>query len=125
MNYDVVLNCDKAINDLKELIDNKCKFVIKFNKRENEEFRIRYSIRKSYIENVIKSLKKEDFVEYRINNNPNYPDTELLIFKKKVSLVEAIKGIEKEILLYIKLNLVDKNNCIVVISFHEAKYDFK
>lgn len=82
-----------------------------------------YNIDTKYIKHVLSTLEVSDFVSIVQNKNPSYPFDDLYVFHKKVSLVNQA-GDTDDIELYIKLSIVENVNRIIVISFHNAQYDF-
>ena len=123
MNYKIVLNKDSAVSDLKEMLNNKCRIKICSDRDDNDAFRIKYAFKDKDVIQVIESLEASDFVEYRLNKNPRFPNEYLPVFKKNLTCTN-IYGKEDNIELYIKLSFMKDNNLLVVVSFHEAKYSF-
>ena len=67
----------------------------------------------------MQSLTEADCVEIRKNDNPRYPNADVFIFIKWVSLDSY--GEPVEVNLYIKDYIIEEDNfeMIIVISFHE------
>lgn len=82
-----------------------------------------YNIDTLYIKQVLSTLVLADFVDIVQNKNPSYPSADLYIFHKNVNLPNQA-GEYDDIELYIKLSIVDKDNRIIVISFHSAQFNF-
>lgn len=79
----------------------------------------KYNLRDSDKLKIMQSLTEVDCVEIRKNDNPRYPDADVFIFIKLVSLDSY--GEPVEVNLYIKDYIIEEDNfeMVIVISFHE------
>lgn len=90
---------------------------------KNKDFDSQYNILDKEKVTILKSLTVDDCIDIRPNDNPRYPNADLFIFQKSVSLLSY--GEEENIRLYIKSYIIDQNDMemVIVISFHEeGKY---
>ena len=111
------------LSKIKELIiKNNNNLIISTNRDINLSFMKKYGLTKKNIIDIINSLNEVNFEEKVINEHQDYPNENLYIFSKNIELVDD-KGNIKDVMLYIKFNLLNKK--VILISFHEAKYKFK
>ena len=89
------------------------------DKRKNKLLDRKYNLRDSDKLKIMQSLTEVDCVEIRKNDNPRYPDADVFIFIKLVSLDSY--GEPVEVNLYIKDYIIEEDNfeMVIVISFHE------
>lgn len=110
------------LQKLKEIL-NKPNHILNVcsNRDKNFVFYYLYNVDEAYIEQVLKKLEVSNFVEILINNNPNFPPSELYVFNKSIQLINQA-GQQEEINLYIKLSVDESTNRIITVSFHNASY---
>ena len=86
---------------------------------KNKLFDRKYNLRNSDKLRIMQSLTEADCIEIRKNDNPRYPEADVFVFIKLVSL--DFYGEPVETNLYIKDYITDDNGLemVIVISFHE------
>ena len=94
----------------------QCTFVLT---DKNKELDKNYNLKHQEKIDIIKSLMPDDCVDIRENDNPRYPEAELFVFLKSVTL--EVYGELESVMLYIKEYIIDDHNMemLIVISFHE------
>ena len=91
---------------------------------KNKEFDKQFPLRHDDKKKILKSLKVDDCVAIEPNDNPRYPDSTVFKFIKEAPITSF--GETKDVVLYIKTYIIDKNTYEMfwVISFHEeGQYD--
>ena len=92
---------------------------------KNRELDIEFNLRDQEKVEILKSLTAEDCIEIRQNDNVRYPDADIFIFMKQVSLESY--GEEITVILYIKdyiITVPPNMEMVIVISFHrEGMHD--
>ena len=94
-------------------------------RKKNLDFLQTYSIDPSYRYSIINELTKDDLCQViaeRIKDPKTYG--KLFVFKIVKRLNEKATGKDKDVIIYIKLQLfkiADTQNATLVISFHEAE----
>lgn len=92
------------------------------NREANTDLFYTYKIEESDAREILLSISVEDFSEIVQNRKQGYTHEKLYIFGKTVELNERFGYSTVQVKLYIKINKID-NQYVVVISFHEQKYD--
>ncbi len=95
---------------------NQCTFA---RSAKNKDFDNKYNLSHQEKIKIIKSLKPDDCIDIRKNDNRQYPEADLFVFLKPVSL--DVYGESEDVMLYIKEYIIDDRNMemLIVISFHE------
>ena len=94
------------------------------NRVVNNNLFIDYVIDETKVKNILLKLKAKDFSEILQNEHKGYEHELLYVFGKDVELLERLGGSSRLVSLYIKFNKLD--SCyVIVISFHEQKYQMK
>ena len=92
---------------------------------KNRELDIEFNLRDQEKVEILKSLTAEDCIEIRQNDNVRYPDADIFIFMKQVSLESCGEGIT--VTLYSKdyvITVPPNMEMVIVISFHrEGMHD--
>lgn len=111
------------LSSVKSLIkENKNNLIVSLNREKNTNFINKYGLKKNRIIEIIDSLDKDDFEDKVMNRHTDYSDEVLYIFSKTFNLTDS-NGKLNTVEIYIKFNLTDKK--VILISFHEAEYEFK
>ena len=86
---------------------------------KNKGFDNKYNLLSNQKLEILKSLNENDFVGIKKNDNKKYPDADMFIFIKDVTL--DCYGIEEFVKLYIKAYIIDQGHMdmVIVLSFHE------
>lgn len=90
------------------------------NRQENIDFINDYNLNSKKQKKILLDIEIEDFCYSLQNTNIGYEQEVLYVFCPQVKLFN-FDGIEELIDIYIKFNLIDKNNgkLTIVISFHK------
>lgn len=111
------------LNDIKTLInENERSLIISTNRTKNIYFMQKYNLKKKDIIQIINSLDTDDFKDKVVNEHIQFLNEVLYIFSKTVDLIDE-EGKINTVNIYIKFNLINKK--VILISFHEAEYEFK
>ena len=106
------------LENIKSILDSNGRLVIQFDKYKNNTFKYLYKITKKDVEEVLRTLTVNDFEKKELSKNNNYINRELYFFSS-IRTYTAANGREDTMKLYIKIDLYDDKNMIVVVSFHE------
>ena len=114
------------INDIlvkiKEHIRNgRYKISLNRNRQNNLQLIQMYNLNTNRIKNILLSIEATDFCYSTQNRHINYSNEVLYIFAPTVELID-IFGEENTVTLYIKFNIIDSDQFVIVISFHELQY---
>ena len=87
---------------------------------KNKEFERYYNLREEEKRGILESLTIDDCVKIDNNSNPNYDESEIYVFLKKITIL--VYGESEEVELYIKMYLKEYEyyNMIIIISFHKS-----
>jgi len=88
---------------------------------KNDEFLEKYKIKDNKVKEMLLALSGTDCISIEPNDNPNYPEATVYKFVKKYEL--DFFGVDSLIDVYIKLYILEKQTCdlVMVISIHEDK----
>jgi hypothetical protein len=90
------------------------------NRLKNIGFIKNYGLKSSMIKSILLNLSPLDFCYSTPNQNTRYPYGELYVFCPTLKFISEY--CESEVLVYIKLSLVESPEMVViVISFHDTK----
>jgi hypothetical protein len=106
---------------------NKYRLAINENREKNQAFLDLYGINGYMIKKILTELDVKDFSETVQNHKPGYEDEELYIFGPKVMLRVIGEESEREVVVYIKVNIIELkiDDFLVVVSFHEAEKEME
>ncbi|MGL5085173.1 MAG: hypothetical protein ACRC68_05565 [Clostridium sp.] len=100
---------------------NKGKFTIakQGNRVKNNRFMLRNNINDAKAKEIINSLEVYDFCYAMRNDNldPKFIDEVLYLFCKQIE--HNVRGTLKELSIYIKINIIEPDKFMFVVSFHE------
>lgn len=88
------------------------------NRKENREFIDEYNIRNDKQKQILLNLKVTDFCYSVRNHKEGYEHEILYVFAPQVELYDS-ENIKSAIDIYIKINILNTNNGIIIISFHK------
>ena len=112
------------LNLLKKILKMpNCHINICDHRDKNYIFYYLYNIDTKCIKQVLTTIEISDFVSIVQNKNPDYPPGDLYVFHKNVQLVNQAGDVD-DIELYIKLCIIENDNRVIVISFHNAQFNF-
>ena len=97
----------------------KDRYTISMNREKNKKFIEDYSVSSKKIKNIIYNLEVKDFCYAVDNEKEEYSHEVLYIFCPQREL--NYFGEYKEVDIYIKFNLINSNNYLYIISFHELE----
>lgn len=114
--HDEIVN---YLKDLKNCLNSQSyKLVVDFKRDKNLWFTYLYSVTKTIVRDVLLSLSENEFYSKVLSTNPNFQGHYLYIWNPKRILVSS-RGIETEVELYVKTDLILDKNMVVVVSFHK------
>ena len=114
---------DAIINQIKEDVIADIggdRFIIS-QREKNNTTTIRYGITHEKAKGVMLQITKEHYIKSEYNIHPKYKHEVLHIFGIVVCLSE-IGEEEKEVTLYIKVNILNAPRKTIAVSFHEAEW---
>lgn len=91
------------------------------NRKNNLQLIQMYNLNANRIKNILLSIKATDFCSSTRNRHINYSNEELYIFAPTIELID-IFGDENTVTLYVKFNIIESDQFVIVISFHELNY---
>lgn len=106
------------VNMKKILNDTHSHLVIQNKKDKNYYFAFLYKVTKEDIRNILLSLTESDFMEKVRDRDEGFEDRFLYVWNPVRSFTAA-NGETRDIELYIKTDVYDEKNLVVVISFHK------
>lgn len=121
------------LKDVKKSMENN-NYSLAINREKNKSFINSFSLNDNKIKDIILSLEVSDFSHKLLNDstNPRYMNEILYVFGKQRSLLNPFSDKEDpyEIIeIYIKLNKVESEDNMFIISFHPSEraltYPFK
>lgn len=92
---------------------------INSNRKDNKNFVEKYNLNTKDIEKIFFSLDYKDFCYAVDNEKEEYSHETLYIFSIEREL--NYFGDYEDVNIYIKINLLDNNNYMIIVSFHERK----
>jgi len=97
------------------------------NRKKNLNFIAEYGIRSSRIVDILLELRLEDFAYQTRNTKIGYEEEILYIFAPNVKLYPAGDDAARDVVVYIKINIIEKSvdDYVIVISFHEAEHEIE
>lgn len=117
-----ISDVEKYLDTAKSVIkENRYRIERNRNRTENIKLFQTYLVDEALVKEVLLSLTPYDFCEATPNRHKGFEREILYIFGKCVTLVERFSECEKQVPLYIKLNLLE-DELLIVISFHEQQY---
>ena len=104
--------------------NGRYRIAINENRKKNAVFLEMYRELMPETENILMSLTTKDYVQTVQNRKIGFEDERLHIFGPKVPLTKFSEDLEEDIVIYIKVNIIEKaiNDFVIVVSFHEAEH---
>lgn len=112
---------EQYLYDLKQRVI-KNKYRIAFNRSKNMQIFTEYLISEKQIRKILLSLEVQHFSKRVQNEHPKYAQEILYIFGKSILLLPRFGGCKKNIPLYLKFNLLQDSQYLIVISLHYQEY---
>ena len=88
------------------------------NRKENQDFINEYNIRADKQKNILLNLRVDDFCYSLINYKNGFGHEVLYVFSPCVRLFD-INDDEVFVDIYIKFNILNNNQRVIVVSFHK------
>lgn len=116
---------EQNLNAIKQCVKNdRFKLSLGQKREANQNFVLNYNLTRERQRQLLLKLTSYDFCHCLINERYGHEHEDLLVFMPKMVLRDCF-GIEKQVTLYIKLNLVtaSRTPITIIISMHEARYE--
>ncbi len=115
---------ESVLNEIKSYIkEDKYQVSMNNKRKENREFNVKYNLTAKIRKEILLGIKVEDFCYTLNNEHKNYEHEILYVFAPKINFPEtAVQS--GNVTIYVKINLI-KDECAVIISFHELNYPIK
>ena len=113
-----IKDIDKYLSKVKTSISQE-KYRLSMNREKNKKFSEDYNLTTKKIKNIIFNLEAKNFCYAVDNEKEEYSHETLYVFCRKKGL--NYFGEYKEVNIYIKFNLIERNDYLYIISFHELE----
>ncbi|MBQ3224103.1 MAG: hypothetical protein IJB42_00180 [Oscillospiraceae bacterium] len=116
--------------DIEEIVDiihecvnnNMYSISLNLNRKENIDFVAEYNITKEKQKKILLDMSAEDFCYSVQNEHPAFSYEILYVFAPQV-LLRDVTDEEAIVDVYVKINILENNERIIVVSFHKRNYD--
>ena len=112
------------INKLQTELNNKNTSIIISNRDKNKCFINKYNITTKFIIHIVSELSYQDFCKKLVNRNEKYKNENLFLFAPVVTLKDR-ENIIKRKYVYLKINFLEEDKTVIIVSIHECKYKLK
>ena len=113
----------EIIDIIRECVNNGMYSIsLNANRKENREFIAEYNITPEKRKKILLGIEVEDFCYSMQNEHPAFSHEILYVFSPQVLLRDVLDE-EVVVDIYVKINILENNERIIVVSFHKRNYD--
>ena len=115
----------EIIDIIRECVSNGMYSIsLNANRNENRNLIAEYNITPERRKKILMGMEVEDFCYSVQNEHPAFSHEILYVFSPQV-LLRDISDEEVIVDIYVKINILENNERIIVVSFHKRNYDIE